>query len=320
MGRRWTRTERLMLVLVVAALAALAAVHHARSRRMPSAGSGPAGPPVPAGPFQRVWHDGEVVLLGVGDSITRGFGASPGRSAFELLVRNDDEAIPDMAGRDLRSAFPRLRADNRAVNYSTSVEHVARHVPRIPRFGEGVRGVVVITSGGNDLLHPYGRKPPEDGAAYGCSLDQATLWQTTFRKRLRGILDGVTARFPGGCEIFLANVYDPTDGAGDIDRANVALPPWPGGLDVLALWNQTIAEVADAYDHVHLVDIHALFLGHGIHCRDRRNPHYRANDPHYWYFDNLEDPNDRGYDAIRRAFLLEMIEVLGSADSNGGTQ
>ena len=32
--------------------------------------------------------------------------------------------------------------------------------------------------------------------------------------------------------------------------------------------------------------------------------------PHYWYFNNLEDSNDRGYDAIRRLFLNEMVKVL----------
>ena len=36
---------------------------------------------------------------------------------------------------------------------------------------------------------------------------------------------------------------------------------------------------------------------------------YRAEDPHYWYFENLEDPNERGYDAIRRLFLIEMTKV-----------
>ncbi len=30
---------------------------------------------------------------------------------------------------------------------------------------------------------------------------------------------------------------------------------------------------------------------------------------HYWYYTNLEDPNERGYDAIRRLFLLEMMEA-----------
>ncbi|MBI2923747.1 MAG: hypothetical protein HYY18_22035 [Planctomycetes bacterium] len=60
----------------------------------------------------------------------------------------------------------------------------------------------------------------------------------------------------------------------------------------------------------HLVDIHAALLGHGIHCRQKWHRHYDAKDPHYWYFGNLEDPNDRGYDAIRRVFLIEMVKTL----------
>ncbi len=30
---------------------------------------------------------------------------------------------------------------------------------------------------------------------------------------------------------------------------------------------------------------------------------------HHWYYTNLEDPNERGYDAIRRLFLIEMAKV-----------
>jgi len=307
--QKTSHAERYMVAIGLAVLVALGWYYYAVVRATPPVGSGPAGPAVPAEPFEQVWHGGEVVLLGLGDSITRGFGASPGCSYFERLQHNDDAACPDLRGRDLARVFPRLRAENHAVNYSTSVDHVARHVPALPRFGPDVRGIVVITTGGNDLIHPYGRKPPRDGELYGCSLEQARQWQGTFERRLRGIVDGVTARFAGGCEIFLANIYDPTDGVGDIERSNLPLPPWPQGLEILALWNESIAEVCDAYDHVHLVDIHALFLGHGLHCRDESNPHYRREDPHYWYFENLEDPNDRGYDAIRRLFLLKMLEV-----------
>jgi hypothetical protein len=73
-----------------------------------------------------------------------------------------------------------------------------------------------------------------------------------------------------------------------------------------------IADECRERPNVHLVDIHALFLGHGIHCRDHWNKYYREDDPHYWYFANLEDPNDRGYDAIRRAFLMEMCKVFAA--------
>jgi hypothetical protein len=101
------------------------------------------------------------------------------------------------------------------------------------------------------------------------------------------LLEGVEERFPGGCEIFLANIYDPTDGVGDLENAPLPLPPWPDGLAALGRFNRHLAEAAAARPHVHLVDLHAAFLGHGFHCHDRRLPHYRPADPHYWYFDTL---------------------------------
>jgi hypothetical protein len=52
-----------------------------------------------------------------------------------------------------------------------------------------------------------------------------------------------------------------------------------------------------------VVPVHDTFLGHGIHCRKFWRPNFRAADPCYWYLDNIEDPNDRGYDALRRVFL-----------------
>jgi len=70
------------------------------------------------------------------------------------------------------------------------------------------------------------------------------------------------------------------------------------------------ADCVAKYAHVHGVNLHETFLGHGIHCRQFWRAPYRAEDPHSWYFTNLEDPNDRGYDAIRRLFLIEMAKVV----------
>ncbi|MHC4927962.1 MAG: hypothetical protein ACYTER_11700, partial [Planctomycetota bacterium] len=51
-------------------------------------GTGPAGPVVAAEPFEKAWMDGPVVFLGVGDSITRGYGAPGGLTYFDLLEQN----------------------------------------------------------------------------------------------------------------------------------------------------------------------------------------------------------------------------------------
>ena len=295
---------------VVIGLFFLCAWYFLLGRFQHTTGHGPAGPTVARGAFAKPWSTNQFVLLGIGDSVTAGYGATLHHSYFELLQANDDSRDPALTGCDLHHVLPNLTVRNDAVSYTVSAEHLRDQVLHLKRHPQSVRGIVVITTGGNDLIHDYGRGPARDGALYGCQYEQAVVWKETFRGRLHGILDGVIAQFPGGCDVFLANIYDPTDGVGDIEHANLLLPAWPDGRKVLPLFNQVIAETCRDYPNVHLVDFYSEFLGHGIHCANWMNHHYRKADPHYWYYDNLEDPNDRGYDAIRRVFLNEMAKVF----------
>lgn len=304
--RRWLRfAARTVTLTVLLALAALAFWHY--WLRWP-VGAGPAGPPVDRADFARGWTDSEVFLVGLGDSVTAGFGARPGYSYFDRLVRNPPEEFPEMQGVCLSAVFPRLRFTNLAVNGSTSLHHVRSQLPKLPCQPTNVLGLVVITTGGNDLIHNYGRTPPAEGAMYGATLAEARPWIESFRTRLNGMVATITNAFPGGCHIFLGNIYDPTDGLGDIHWAR--LPRWPDGLTIHAAYNQVLAECAARFPQVHLVDLHAAFLGHGIHCTQFWRTFYRKDDPRYWYHANLEDPNERGYDALRRLFLNEMARVF----------
>jgi len=105
----------------------------------------------------------------------------------------------------------------------------------------------------------------------------------------------------------VGDIYDPTDGVGDAQSAG--LPPWPDGLKILNAYNEASRAVAGRRRNVHVVPLHAAFLGHGIHCVQFWNRHYRPDDPTYWYGQNLEDPSDRGHDAIRRLFLIEITKA-----------
>ena len=270
-------------------------------------GSGPAGPSVPRAAFRQPWTTRPVLLLGLGDSITAGFGASEGLSYFERLVTNPPQEFSDMKGINLTAVLPNLTAENRSVSGSTSLEHLEYQIKRLKRADARTLGLVVMTTGGNDLIHNYGRTPPREGAMYGATMEQAKPWIAAFEKRLDTMIRQIEACFPGGCHIFLANIYDPTDGVGDIE--NAGLPAWKDGREILSAYNRVIDGCARKYDSVHLVNIHDTFLGHGIHCAQPWSRHFQIRDPHYWYYTNLEDPNDRGYDAIRRLFLREMARV-----------
>ena len=270
-------------------------------------GAGPAGPNVPAQLFADVWTQQEVMLLGIGDSVTAGFGASPGRSYFERLERNPANEFADMQGRCLSAVLPNLQVRNLSVSSTTSLHHI-KTVRKLEPFDDETLGLIVMTTGGNDVLHNYGHGKPQEGAMYGASLDQAQPWIDNFEQRLNDMLDHLTAVFPAGCHIFVANIYDPTDGVGK--AAHFGFPDWPDGMQILAGYNDVIARVAQQRDNVHFVNIHDPMLGHGIYCRQFWRTHYRRDDPHYWYHGNFEDPNDRGYDAIRRLFLSEIARVL----------
>lgn len=272
-----------------------------------SMGSGPAGPAVPREAFARVWTRRPVHLLGLGDSVTAGFGASEGLSYFERLVENPPDEFPELRGVNLRTVFPRLTVENAAVSGSTSLQHAERHIPRLERHPSETLGWVVLTTGGNDILHNYGRSAPVEGAMFGATREQARPWIRNFERRLDGMVAALNERFPGGCEIFLANIYDPTDGVGIAKIAG--FPAWDDGLPIHAEYNRVLSRCAERHGSVHLVDIHGPLLGHGIYSRQFWRPHYRAADPTHWFFQNFEDPNDRGYDAIRRAFLVEMGRV-----------
>jgi len=303
MRKRW----RLLLIVLVGALLIGGALASREFWFYLPAGEGPAGPAVSREPFQQAWTEREVLLLGVGDSVTAGYGASAGRSYFDRLVKNPDDEFAEMRGICLSAALPNLRSENLAISGSTSLHHLDILRESLPQQDAKTLGLVVMTTGGNDLIHNYGRSPPREGAMYGAAMAQAKPWIAAFEKRLDAMFDLLNARFPGGCQVFVADIYDPTDGVGE--PGLTGLPPWPDGLEILGAYNDAIRRTAAKRPNVHVVPMHREFLGHGIYCRQPWREHYRAGDPHYWYADNIEDPNERGYDAIRRLFLIEMAKA-----------
>lgn len=296
-----SRRRVLLLTLVSILLIAAASGYIEFFLRRP-VGDGAAGPPINREDFSGVWTDRPVLLLGVGDSIMAGFGArTPAHGCFQRIIRNPADELPDLQGICLSAVLPNLEAINLSVSGTTSLAHLEILENDLPVQDPDMFGLVLITTGGNDLIHNYGRTPPKEGAMYGATIEQARPWIAAFEIRLEAILRTLNDRLPGGCEIFLADIYDPTDGVGD--APSVYLPDWPDGIEIHTAYNDVIHRCAARDDNVHLVPLYDTFLGHGSHCRQFWRATYCSADPHYWYFDNIEDPNDRGHDAIRRVFL-----------------
>src|SRR5258708_655684 len=241
------------------------------ARARPCEGSA-AGPPAPRGAFARQWTYRDVLLVGLGDSVTAGFGARRGYGYFDRLVANPLNESADMKGLCLSTVLPHLRATNLSASGSVSLELLENKLPRLPVAGINTLGLIVITTGGNDFIHNYGRTPPREQAMYGATMEQASPWIKNFELRLKTVIANLKTRFPGGCQIFIGDIFDPTDGAGDTEHAG--LPAWTDAGKVLSAYNEAIRRGATMNKEVHLVRIHDLFLGHGIHCVQFWSSHY----------------------------------------------
>jgi hypothetical protein len=277
----------------------------------------PAGPPVPAEPFKHIWSEKKVLLLGIGDDITDGSSVKEGFSYFQRLVQNPPGDSPDMLGKNLSKVFPNLTNTNTASSWSTSINHL-EGLTMAQINPQDVYGIVVITTGLNELLHSYGKEPPNERAMYGVTIEQAVPWMDNFQKRIDDMIKFIGYIFPGGCHIFIANIYDPTDGTGFTNAWFTDAPAWPDGLAILEAYNQIIQGCASKYDNVHVVDIHKTFLGHGINCSKFAFGNDKEEDRTCWFQTKSADPtaNERGQDAIRRLFLNEMIKVFDNPDKS----
>src|SRR5262249_38900038 len=108
------------------------------------------------------------------------------------------------------------------------------------------------------------------------------------------------SRFPDGVFIYLANVYEPSDGVGQAAECFY-------GLDLsqvlTSLDEVNAATRAQAEERrTAWIDMHGHFLGHGFNGDDPANPYYQADDPSLWFYDDCIHPNDRGHHEIRRLF------------------
>ena len=232
-------------------------------------------------------------LVFLGDSITAGVGAPAGQTYPELLMESLAGEFGDI---EVVSC-----AQGGAVNGNL-------HASQIPQCFPGVedkRTLVVITSGGNDIVDMAVYK--YDAAAGFGRVDQMT---SDLRKGLE-IFDSAE-KFPSGVFVTFANVYEFTDGTGQLDGCPVGALAgltgmWPDGIEIFSYLEESYAELAleMGRDVIYMME---HFCGHGFTSDDPSTPCYQGDGAQTWFNFDCIHPNPDGHEAIADLFHATITE------------
>lgn len=250
------------------------------------------------GSYAHTLPENPRTVIFLGDSITAGSGAgSPDESYTNLLVHNTN-TWPDWDGLDLATRYPGIAVVDVSGSGAWTGTVLERQIGRfealypLPFAGEVL---VVITVGGNDLqsvlLDPGGVE------------DRVEKTVENWRLIADYFLD--EQNFPDGATVLMANVYEPTDAAGQAGSCFY-------GLDISSLLpslhdaNTQLRSLAEDGGFSAL-DMRGTFLGHGFNYSDPSNPHYDDADPSLWMRNDCIHPNPRGHHEIRAMFWRGVV-------------
>ena len=235
-------------------------------------------------------------LVFLGDSISAGWGALDSYGNIDL-----SRCYARMLYSDFQQSFPGTAYVNVAVSGSETDDILHSQLPKTLPIGVGhsypVRGrtVVAMTIGGNDVKNAFARVQDPRRAV---ELIVANLSQIV------AFLQD-PAHFPDGTDIYLATVYDVTDGVDTLDACLPGLVA-PGLADAIKNLNSAYAAFAQRTG-ITLVDAGGAFYGHGFHYDDPHAPYFCPDDPTLWL--SLRDcihPNNLGHVVLRQLFSAAM--------------
>jgi len=216
-----------------------------------------------------------------------------GLGAASLLARNDDDVWPEFAGRDLVTISPGIDCRFEARDGATTESVLDSQVDALREIDPGGEALVTLTAGGNDLLGLIGATDRAGQAGVRAVLDN-----------LDAILGVVRDRLPRAM-VLVANVYDPTDGTGDLEGtrlhpAATIADAWlrPQEMRWLGDCNAGVERLCRRRG-ARLIDLHRHFAGHG-----RSAPAAKR-----WYWTgSLIEPGMAGASEIRRLWLAAVEE------------
>jgi hypothetical protein len=174
-----------------------------------------------------------------------------------------------------------------------------------------LRTLVVITAGGNDLssLTQAAIDGATDEALWSQVMDALALQ----RAAVEWLKD--PENFPNGSFVVFANMYEFTDGTGEVESCNVSglagfdqPVPSPETLADMVIWaNEEFMSIAvdTGSDMIFLLE---AFCGHGFNADDPTAPCYRGPDTERWFDLTCIHPNPTGHDQITDMFMSVVEE------------
>ena len=210
---------------------------------------------------------GKKLLLGLGDSLTRGVGDHSGQGYFGIIQKK------------WRHHFPRSQSINLSVRGQTS-QHLRDQLKKA-HIREFVKeaDALVITIGGNDLFHGSEDLEKTDPQAI---LER----ENRFRKNLVSILSDIQRLNPVG-SVYLLSLYNPF---ADLKGNELT-------SKIVADWNHTLTATAQSFPQVTVIPVYDLFLKHPetYLYSDHFHPNqqgYRQIADRLWQVMTLESPEE----------------------------
>jgi lysophospholipase L1-like esterase len=173
------------------------------------------------------------------------------------------------------------------------------------------RTLVIMTMGGNDI------SSLTQDAIDGIPMDQ--LWMSTqdFVQRMEDAVAWILepGRFPNGVFVVFANMYEFTDGTGEVQSCDVSglagfdePIPAPDDLAAMVIWaNEQYVRIA--VDHgADVIFMLEDFCGHGFERDNTAGPCYRGPNTPGWFDLTCIHPNPAGHDHITDMFMAVVNE------------
>jgi lysophospholipase L1-like esterase len=175
-----------------------------------------------------------------------------------------------------------------------------------PEDQRGDKTLVIMTIGGNDLAN-ITKQGPE-----GVPLDEIWAQTEQWIQDLRDAMAWMTdpQNVPGGVYIVFANLFEFTDGTGDVTSCSAASlagfdAPWdnPEDLEAMVVWaTEQYMDIAveTGTDMIFMLE---HFCGHGFYHDDPENRCYRGPQTERWFDLSCTHPNPAGHQAISEMFM-----------------